>query len=235
MQKSLSSVAVVSGLIATATIGPWLVVVLLACGAFEIASRRQSRDTGRAAAIAPTPLLAIGALSAGTLVSLIWVALKVGALSYGGGFVIIPLMQSDAVNSYHWMTSGQFLTAVEGSDARPEPGAGKAQVALICCAYQRRCYRAVSSAKRCSFRTRRRNTTMTRRRFCRRAKLHRGLGQPAQRLIENTRLSALEIRRLLHCLDVEISLGELRPLGGDMLGVRMGVEKEGCEALRAAS
>ena len=111
----------VSGLIATATIGPWLVVVLLACGAFEIASRRQSRDTGRAAAIAPTPLLAIGALSAGTLVSLIWVALKIGALSYGGGFVIIPLMQNDAVNSYHWMTSGQFLTAVALGQITPGP------------------------------------------------------------------------------------------------------------------
>jgi chromate transporter len=40
-------------------------------------------------------------LSAGTLVSLIWVAFKVSALSYGGGFVIIPLMQNDAVNHYH--------------------------------------------------------------------------------------------------------------------------------------
>jgi len=41
-----------------------------------------------------------------------WVAFKVGALSYGGGFVIIPLMQSDAVSHYHWMTSAQFLNAV---------------------------------------------------------------------------------------------------------------------------
>ena len=34
-----------------------------------------------------------------------WVAFKVGALSYGGGFVIIPLMQHDAVHTYHWMTA----------------------------------------------------------------------------------------------------------------------------------
>ena len=33
----------VAGLVAAATIGPWLVVVLLACGAFEITSRRQRR------------------------------------------------------------------------------------------------------------------------------------------------------------------------------------------------
>ena len=100
------------GLIGAATIGPWLVLALLACGVLEIVIRRERRGTAGPAAIAPTPLLAIGALSAGTIASLIWVAFKVGALSYGGGFVIIPLMQSDAVNRYHWMTGGQFLNAV---------------------------------------------------------------------------------------------------------------------------
>jgi hypothetical protein len=37
-----------------------------------------------------------------------WVAFKVGTLSYGGGFVIIPLMRSDAVDHYHWMSDAQF-------------------------------------------------------------------------------------------------------------------------------
>ena len=31
-----------------------------------------------------------------------------GALLWGG-FVIVPLMQHDAVSHYHWMTAGQFL------------------------------------------------------------------------------------------------------------------------------
>ncbi len=110
-----------AGLIAAATIGPWLVLVLLACGGFEITGRRQHRDTAGPAAVAPMPLLAIGTLGAGTLVSLIWVAFKVGALSYGGGFVIIPLMQNDAVNHYHWMTGGQFLNAVALGQITPGP------------------------------------------------------------------------------------------------------------------
>lgn len=62
--------------------------------------------------VTPAPVLAIGALGAGTLTSLAWMAIKVGALSYGGGFVIIPLMQHDAVDVYHWMTGAQFLNAV---------------------------------------------------------------------------------------------------------------------------
>ncbi|MEU4215732.1 chromate transporter [Actinoplanes sp. NPDC026623] len=50
-----------------------------------------------------------------------WVAFKVGALSYGGGFVIIPLMQADAVGTYHWMTDAQFLNAVALGQVTPGP------------------------------------------------------------------------------------------------------------------
>ena len=52
---------------------------------------------------------------------MIWVALKVGALSFGGGFVIVPLMQHDAVSSYHWMTSTRFLSAVALGQVTPGP------------------------------------------------------------------------------------------------------------------
>jgi chromate transporter len=55
------------------------------------------------------------------VLALAWVALKVGALSYGGGFVIIPLMQNDAVNHYHWMTGPQFLNAVALGQVTPGP------------------------------------------------------------------------------------------------------------------
>jgi chromate transporter len=50
-----------------------------------------------------------------------WEAFKVGGLSFGGGFVIIPLMQSDAVNHYHWMTGAQFLNAVALGQITPGP------------------------------------------------------------------------------------------------------------------
>jgi chromate transporter len=49
------------------------------------------------------------------------VAFKVGALSYGGGFVIVPLMQADAVERYHWLTDGQFLNAVALGQITPGP------------------------------------------------------------------------------------------------------------------
>src|SRR5258707_15454212 len=76
---------------------------------------------------------------------------------------------------------------------------------------------------------------MARRYFRYAAKLHRGLGQPAQRLVENARLGALEIRRTLHSLDLEISLSELGPFCNDTLAVRSGVEQDRCEAVGASS
>ncbi|HEY5016020.1 MAG TPA: chromate transporter, partial [Streptosporangiaceae bacterium] len=110
-----------AGAAAAATIGPWLVLVLLGCGAVELAAQRTGRDHISTAGLAPLPLLAAGAIGGGVSLSVAWVAFKVGALSFGGGFVIIPLMQSDAVSHYHWMTGAQFLNAVALGQITPGP------------------------------------------------------------------------------------------------------------------
>jgi chromate transporter len=98
---------VIAGFAAAATVGPWLVLVLLACGAAELGLR--------VAAVVVVPLAT--AVTGG----LAWVALKVGALSYGGGFVIVPLMQADAVERHHWMTDVEFLNAVALGQVTPGP------------------------------------------------------------------------------------------------------------------
>ena len=129
-----------AGLAAAATIGVWLVLVLLACGVIELvagrvsASKRErpgettnrygdSSETGdpgklRGFLAAPAVVLAVGG---GVLGSVAWEAFKIGGLSFGGGFVIIPLMQTDAVNHYHWMTGAQFLNAVALGQVTPGP------------------------------------------------------------------------------------------------------------------
>src|SRR3954470_7539114 len=110
-----------AGTAAAATLGPWLVLVLLACGAIELGAQGAARVGGHARALAPAPPLAALVVGGGGLASLAWVAFKVGALSYGGGFVIIPLMQADAVSHYHWMTASQFLNAVALGQVTPGP------------------------------------------------------------------------------------------------------------------
>ena len=138
-----------AGLAAAPTIGPWLVLVLLGCGAVELLARLRAvpaTETGgneaAAAAVepertrsatqaapatresctgslaAPALVLAVGG---GVLASVAWEAFKIGGLSFGGGFVIIPLMQADVVGHYHWMSGAQFLNAVALGQVTPGP------------------------------------------------------------------------------------------------------------------
>jgi chromate transporter len=140
-----------AGAVASATAGPFVVAVLLACGLAEVAVRlraaagpssglpaggvlgglpflaRLAHSGPVLARTAPGSLalagrnLAGAAIAAGGIGALAWVAIKVGALSFGGGFVIIPLMQHDAVVTYHWMTGAQFLNAVALGQVTPGP------------------------------------------------------------------------------------------------------------------
>jgi chromate transporter len=110
----------VLGAAAAALIGPYLVLVLLGCGLVELGWAGGMLDRGRAHSWLPIAAPAVVG-AAGGFGALAWVAFKVGALSYGGGFVIIPLMQGDAVHTYHWMTSAQFLDAVALGQVTPGP------------------------------------------------------------------------------------------------------------------
>jgi chromate transporter len=110
-----------AGAISAATVGAWLVIVLLGCGVIEVALRRARSAGAGVVGVHSWPLLAAAGAASGGLLALAWVAFKVGALSYGGGFVIIPLMQHDAVDTYHWMTDGQFLSAVALGQVTPGP------------------------------------------------------------------------------------------------------------------
>jgi chromate transporter len=108
-----------AGAVAAALVGPYLVLVLLACGGLEWALRRWRPTTLRLQAW--PALIPLAAAATGGLGALAWTAFKVGALSFGGGFVIIPLMQGDAVHVYHWMSNSEFLNAVALGQVTPGP------------------------------------------------------------------------------------------------------------------
>jgi chromate transporter len=109
-----------AGGVAGATVGQDLVLVLAACGLCEAAVQsgaRRPRHDGRFGGI---PVWFVPSVAGGWS-GLSWVAFKVGALSYGGGFVIIPLMRHDAVTTYRWMSDAQFLNAVALGQITPGP------------------------------------------------------------------------------------------------------------------
>jgi chromate transporter len=106
-----------AGAVAAALVGAWLVLVLIGCGLVELAWRSRAQALQSHA----WPLWLAAATSTGGLGALCWTAFKVGALSFGGGFVIIPLMQGDAVHVHHWMTDAQFVNAVALGQVTPGP------------------------------------------------------------------------------------------------------------------
>ena len=118
---------VVAGAASAVLIGPYLVLVLIACGVVELLRRRPPRPAVPAPRAAggtgggPLIITAPGAIATGGFGALAVTALKVGALSFGGGFVIVPLMQGDAVHVNHWMTNAQFLNAVALGQITPGP------------------------------------------------------------------------------------------------------------------
>src|SRR6185503_18316881 len=124
------AVYLVAGGAAAATIGPWLVLVLLGCGLAELALRRPHGSVagqdgpgaaaGKARGMVMLPAFGAAAAGGGVLAGVAWVAFKVGALSFGGGFVIIPLRRADAVGR-GWMTGTQFLNAVALGQITPGP------------------------------------------------------------------------------------------------------------------
>jgi len=103
------------GVAAASLLGAYLVLALVSCGLVEMLMRTRLNH------VRSLGLLLPGSLSAGGIGALAWTAFKVGALSFGGGFVIIPLMQGDAVHTYHWMTNSEFLNAVALGQVTPGP------------------------------------------------------------------------------------------------------------------
>ncbi len=100
--------------------GAYLVLVLLACGLLELLLRRR-HSVALSFGGAPLAVLLPLAAASGGIGALTWTAFKVGALSFGGAFVIVPLMQGDAVDTYRWMTNSEFLNAVALGQVTPGP------------------------------------------------------------------------------------------------------------------
>ncbi|WP_326847321.1 chromate efflux transporter [Streptomyces kaniharaensis] len=82
---------------------------------------RWPRFGNRLNGIGPLPL-ALGTLgTGGTLTSLGLFFLKTGALVFGSGLAIVPLLREGVVTQHHWLTQAQFLDAVAMGLITPGP------------------------------------------------------------------------------------------------------------------
>jgi chromate transporter len=65
--------------------------------------------------------MCLAAAPPAVLLQLAWFFLKVGALIYGGGLVIVPFIQQEVVNTLGWLTPKEFLDGLALGQMTPGP------------------------------------------------------------------------------------------------------------------
>jgi chromate transporter len=104
-------------------------LAVLVAGGLVVALGRAAvrRTTPPAASWAPLSLAgaatgtATGAATAVGLGPLFWVFLKIGAVLFGSGYVLLAFLRSDLVERLHWLTESQLLDAVAVGQVTPGP------------------------------------------------------------------------------------------------------------------
>jgi len=66
---------------------------------------------------APVPIFA----KMGLLLVISTIFLRLGAITFGGGFVMIPLLEAEVVNTHHWLTHQEFADATALGQITPGP------------------------------------------------------------------------------------------------------------------
>lgn len=55
------------------------------------------------------------------LLKLCWLLTVINALTVGGGFVMLPMLQKEFVEKHHWLTNREFLDAIAIGQLTPGP------------------------------------------------------------------------------------------------------------------
>jgi chromate transporter len=77
----------------------------------------EEKPSSRAVLLFALPVFA----KLGLALSLSFIFLRIGAVTFGGGFVMIPEIQAEVVDSHHWLTHQEFADATALGQITPGP------------------------------------------------------------------------------------------------------------------
>ncbi len=103
------------------------IVILLGSGLLMLAYRFDWRNRGKTLLSVPmilgmtTPAGSIGSTVGIGLLPIFLFFLKVGAVLFGSGYVLLAFLQSELVNHYGWLTQQQLLDAIVVGQITPGP------------------------------------------------------------------------------------------------------------------
>jgi len=122
--RTLAAIGILA--LAAAGLGRHPLQVLLGAG-LGSAGLAWIRARGAAAGARPggfgwaAPGLAAAGLPAAGLTGLFLAFLKLGAVVFGSGYVLLAFLQADLVDRWHWLTQAQLLDAVAAGQVTPGP------------------------------------------------------------------------------------------------------------------
>jgi chromate transporter len=104
-------------------------LVVLIGGGVVMVAIKLAMERGGIRALAPWPALTpaamvssvAGAATAFSLTTMFFFFLKVGAVLFGSGYVLLAFIRTDLVDQLHWMTNAQLLDAVAVGQVTPGP------------------------------------------------------------------------------------------------------------------
>jgi chromate transporter len=81
----------------------------------------------------------------GLLLRLFWTFFKIGAFTFGGGYAMLPLIESECVEKYGWITGEELLRVTVIAESTPGP------VAINCATYVGNKKAGFAGALACTF------------------------------------------------------------------------------------
>ena len=96
-------------------------LLILVAGFLGILASKKSSLSAFLAMPMTLPLELAPVFSFQKLNELIWVCFKSGAVVFGSGLAIVPLLEKDFVDRLHWLSSQQFLDALALGQVTPGP------------------------------------------------------------------------------------------------------------------
>jgi chromate transporter len=100
------------------------IIALLIGGALAVAAMTRGKELVERRSVILAPSLITASVAGGTPVSLLTLFLtflKIGAVLYGSGYVLLAFLRADFVNNLHWLTDQQLLDAVAIGQVTPGP------------------------------------------------------------------------------------------------------------------
>lgn len=100
-----------------------LTILLLLMGLLYMVLKRNEwrKQKQKSFSINPLPLAVAASAGFGLNGQLAWLFFKVGAMSFGGAYTVLALLQFEAVDNYGWLTTAQYIDGLAINEIIPGP------------------------------------------------------------------------------------------------------------------